>query len=449
MKFRDADFDPVGFEPMDAAWWPEIANALPRPWPKEAAWMDLRWWRGQVRATARVAQEIVRDGRGRFKVARMPGRPALRARWGWTDHGVQTLLADEASWRDRWTQAAEPAADSESTANQQPADSEPTAAGPTNAANPEETNIPPTANQQPADSPPPRALPCSPLHRLTEAPVATASPPLPLPPAAPAANRLPPEALCNEPPVPTTPSTTTATAPTAAPPTTTSAETSTSTPPSPPTSAPSWLPKPRDRSGHAPEALCRLVRDVVAARDRKKPDDVNLDRCGTAARPIFALWTALGMPPPDELRDDLCLVVRWARLSPDRLAARDIRGEGWEGAPNRCGDLSTLCVQGRWDARLAAARLWHRDGATRAAAPKTDTGGTEAWEACEALIRHVSRGDPIPEGRTAHEARLLDVFARCVRWDRWFNRSDRTRAELRQRFLDGWTAAPTLARETA
>ena len=33
--------------PIDVAWWPAIAEALPHPWPDEAAKMDLRWWADQ------------------------------------------------------------------------------------------------------------------------------------------------------------------------------------------------------------------------------------------------------------------------------------------------------------------------------------------------------------------------------------------------------------------
>lgn len=170
MTFPELDFTPVGFEPMDAPWWPAMANAMARPWPKEAAMMDLRWWRGQVGATERVAGEMARDGRGRFKVARMPGRPFLRARWGWTDWGVKELLADEEAWRDRWTKAAQDSA-SVPPANHQPAASEPPAPEPSNADNSQETTSPPPARRQRSASPPPRATPCStgsPVHRSTD-----------------------------------------------------------------------------------------------------------------------------------------------------------------------------------------------------------------------------------------------------------------------------------------
>ena len=77
--------NPTGWTPMDAAAWPFIADVIPKPWPREAVAFDLRWW-----------AERERTGTGR-----MPGRPALCARWGWKDgYRVRSLMRDEAAWAD-------------------------------------------------------------------------------------------------------------------------------------------------------------------------------------------------------------------------------------------------------------------------------------------------------------------------------------------------------------
>ena len=74
-----------GWEPMPSSVWLSVVDHLPRPLTTEQAAHDLRVYASQVRL-----------GRRR----KMPGRPALRKRWGWTDWGVRSLLADEAAWAD-------------------------------------------------------------------------------------------------------------------------------------------------------------------------------------------------------------------------------------------------------------------------------------------------------------------------------------------------------------
>ena len=71
--------------PIDSAWWPNIAIEMPKPWPRSAVLMDLRWWSDQERM-------------GRKK---RPGRPALCRRWGWTDWQAWATMKDEASSKDR------------------------------------------------------------------------------------------------------------------------------------------------------------------------------------------------------------------------------------------------------------------------------------------------------------------------------------------------------------
>lgn len=111
---------PAGWEPMQAAWWPEIAEALPTPWPESAVLMDLRWWAGQAAV----------GGRGR------PGRPTLRRRWGWSDRQVRNILRSEELWADPRRGGQQPdsnrtAATRENAENQPETDSNRTASVPT------------------------------------------------------------------------------------------------------------------------------------------------------------------------------------------------------------------------------------------------------------------------------------------------------------------------------
>lgn len=93
------------FFAVDPRWWPTVADHLPRPWPADAVKADLRWWEDQVSVG--------------FK-KRIPGRPTLRTRWGWSDHQVREMLKDEASWRD--LTCKESPANRQPTASESPAD---------------------------------------------------------------------------------------------------------------------------------------------------------------------------------------------------------------------------------------------------------------------------------------------------------------------------------------
>jgi len=77
-----------GWEPLPTSVWVSIIEHLPRPLTAEQAAHDLRVYASQVR-------------RGRRR--RMPGRPTLRKRWGWSDWQVRALMADEAAWVDPQT----------------------------------------------------------------------------------------------------------------------------------------------------------------------------------------------------------------------------------------------------------------------------------------------------------------------------------------------------------
>ena len=73
----------TGWEPMPSEVWHEITEHLPKPWTAGQAAHDLRVYAAEVSL-----------GRRR----KMPGRPTLSSRWGWTDYKVKQALKDEASW---------------------------------------------------------------------------------------------------------------------------------------------------------------------------------------------------------------------------------------------------------------------------------------------------------------------------------------------------------------
>jgi hypothetical protein len=120
-----------GWVPMDADAWPVVANALPRPWPREAILYDLRWWADRVRM-------------GR---ARRPGRPALRERWGVSDWAAKQLLKAEAEWAD----PSKPPANRQPTASRPPANRQPTASGDKVKGEQSARSRQPTASRPPAD----------------------------------------------------------------------------------------------------------------------------------------------------------------------------------------------------------------------------------------------------------------------------------------------------------
>jgi len=69
---------------MPMAWWSEIAESIPRPWPREAVLYDLRWWADHER-------------RGSGK---RPGRGRLMKRWGWTEKRARAAMASVSEWAD-------------------------------------------------------------------------------------------------------------------------------------------------------------------------------------------------------------------------------------------------------------------------------------------------------------------------------------------------------------
>jgi len=118
---------------------------------------------------------------------------------------------------------------------------------------------------------------------------------------------------------------------------------------------------------------------VCIAEVKQRP--VNPARTGTDAKTIVALWRREGKPDPLTFRADLLAVIRWARESADKLAARDIRAEGWADGVDRHDDLSTLTRQDKWSVRLDAAKRW-----VDTPAPTTTTADWAEADACRAIV---------------------------------------------------------------
>jgi len=84
-----------------------------RPVSEAVAVADLRWW---------LSADSSKGDDGRtLGAGEIPGRPTLRARWGWTDHRVRALLREEELWRDGWGVASASPADRQPVASASPA----------------------------------------------------------------------------------------------------------------------------------------------------------------------------------------------------------------------------------------------------------------------------------------------------------------------------------------
>jgi hypothetical protein len=69
---------------IDAAWWSSACAVMEKPWPREAVWMDLRFW----------ASRFALDGTER------PGRLSLASRWGWSEGKARDAMRDTLQWWD-------------------------------------------------------------------------------------------------------------------------------------------------------------------------------------------------------------------------------------------------------------------------------------------------------------------------------------------------------------
>ncbi len=110
-----------------------------------------------------------------------------------------------------------------------------------------------------------------------------------------------------------------------------------------------------------------VVAAVVRAITAIRGDAPDPQRCATDAAHVVKLQRAT-MTPWEELGEQLELVARWAQESHDLLASNDIRGidarTGNAWTADRSHNVSTLCTQGNWGSRLAAARRWQAGGSS-------------------------------------------------------------------------------------
>jgi hypothetical protein len=151
-------------------------------------------------------------------------------------------------------------------------------------------------------------------------------------------------------------------------------------------------------------AVVRCLREI-------RQDPVAPARCGTAAKQVLALWRGLGRQDIDWFADRVVLVARAAQMSRHKLFARDVRAEGWPDGIDRTNDVATICVQRRWDERLAVAERWARDSG-RLSEPRPGV------EVAMALRRRwVERGSttwqPLDPPRTMF-AEYLDILRHSI-----------------------------------
>lgn len=328
-----------GWVPMDAAWWPQVADAMTatgKPWPDEAILFDLRWWADQERVGA----------------ATRPGRPALCERWCVTSWRARKLMSEEERWSDPVHPSPpparrQPAASSPPASRQRPA-SAPPAEERTNAENQDDSASPPPASRQRAASSPPAG-------RQSAAPRAEYTP----------RHRTPtqstehthtsggserggaagpdPGGVCDpDPPHPDVGAT--------------------PEPDPPPRSVPRWLTDGAARLGWSVDDTARTVAACVSA---VRAEPVPLDRCGPDAPSVLALAESTGMDP-SALVDAVQLVAQAAHDERCRAwtFARLVRGEAFARTDAPRDDqrhvVREVLRPDRWTQRLDAARAHAR-----------------------------------------------------------------------------------------
>ena len=77
---------------MESSWWATVRDTLPRPWPREACYFDLRWW------DSRERQYEGTEGQQGHR--RRPGRGDLARTWGWSDRLARKLMSATSTWVD-------------------------------------------------------------------------------------------------------------------------------------------------------------------------------------------------------------------------------------------------------------------------------------------------------------------------------------------------------------
>lgn len=189
-----------------------------------------------------------------------------------------------------------------------------------------------------------------------------------------------------------------------------------------------------------PAGMQRVAVAVAEAITGRKVDP---KRGATLTKPVVTLWRALGMPDYDEFERDVRLVAEWAKVSKHRLAARDIRAEGWDDGIDRSKSVTTICVQRRFLDRLEVAQAWaangKRDGAdvARQAKPTTSPDAERMWtwlvKKAGSASRHV-----VPTGATDEETRALRLASSLRIWTRIMDGDPRFLQRERAEFIAAW-----------
>lgn len=189
-----------------------------------------------------------------------------------------------------------------------------------------------------------------------------------------------------------------------------------------------------------PAGMQRVAVAVAEAITGRKVDP---KRGATLTKPVVTLWRALGRPDYNEFERDVRLVAEWAKVSKHRLAARDIRAEGWDDGIDRSKSVTTICVQRRFLDRLEAAQEWaangKRDGAetVKQSNPTTSPEAERMWtwlvKKAGSSSRHV-----VPTGTTDEETRALRLASSLRVWMKIMDGDPRFLQRERAEFIAAW-----------
>jgi hypothetical protein len=186
-----------------------------------------------------------------------------------------------------------------------------------------------------------------------------------------------------------------------------------------------------------------MQRVAVAVAEAITGRKVDPKRGATLTKPVVTLWRALGRPDYNEFERDVRLVAEWAKVSKHRLAARDIRAEGWDDGIDRSKSVTTICVQRRVLDRLEAAQEGaangKRDGAetVKQSNPTTSPEAERMWtwlvKKAGSSSRHV-----VPTGTTDEETRALRLASSLRVWVKIMDGDPRFLQRERAEFIAAW-----------
>lgn len=131
---------------------------------------------------------------------------------------------------------------------------------------------------------------------------------------------------------------------------------------------PSWLQSARLGSVDKHELHSGIL-DCLEAIKGERPTK----RYSTDGKALLAFWKSVKDDYGTDLRswvEDVWLVAMWAQQSPDKLAAYDIRAEGWDGGTDRSRNVGTILRREKWGDRLSAAIRWRDSGTPQGGTPR-------------------------------------------------------------------------------